>query len=214
MLVIGVLAAVANFAVLTASQDSVGVLVARHPLRAGAPLERTDLRVTELRVDDDTLAGLIRRDDLAAVDGQVVAVDVPEGALVRRADLRPAAAAAGLRRMSVPVPRERAVGGAIAPGDRIDLVRVHDGVPAYLVAGARVVDVADGGGAALGSLDRFAITIEVEAQQALCVAAAIDDDALSVLLSTGQQPVPVTPCVTGPAVPDSASAAGTRGGRP
>ena len=211
MLVVGVLAALANFAVLTAGQHTVGVLATRHQVRAGATLTRDDLRVVDLHADDQTLDGLLRRDELSAATGQVLAADLEAGALVRRSDLRHSVGADGTRRMSIPVPPERAVGGAISPGDRIDLVRVRDGVPAYLVSGARVVDVADRGQGTLGSLDRFSITIEIDPHQALCVAAAIDDGDLSVLLATGQDPVEVFPCVPAvdtPAVVDSTAAAG------
>jgi hypothetical protein len=88
--------------------------------------------------------------------------------------------------MAVPVSPAHAAGGAIRVGDRVDLVDVgSDGVAAYVVRGAPVISVSTGETGALTSSIREHIVIGVGAQEALAVAAAIEDGAIDVIVTTG-----------------------------
>lgn len=192
------LAAVLNFAVLRGGDGEVPVVVATADIPAGAALDAADFRTVPGRLDPTAMDGLLAADQLSHLDGHVAAVPIPAGAPVRRADIVEASSAdLGGRRISIPVERDHAVGGRIAPEDRIDVIRVLDGVATYLVSGARVLDVADGTTPGFGALGEFHVTIAVDAETALCLASAIDAGGLTVVLSTGQEPVAVTPCGDG-----------------
>lgn len=191
-----VLAAVANLAVLRSADATVGVLGLAAPATAGQALAEASLTTVELRVDDArTREALVLAAERDRIAGRVLATDLPAGAPLRWSDLRDAAAAGdGLRRMSVPVRPELAVGGALAPGDRVDVIQVVEGVGRYLVSSAEVLAVATPGDGSLAELVTYHLTIAVEPDVALCLAAAIDADQVSVVMSTGQEPVETTGC--------------------
>ncbi len=189
-----VLAAVANYAVLRAQADTVTVLVATDEVPAGTSAADLPLRTTELRADDDVLATLVTPDRRGELDGMIATTSIGAGTPLRWADLQPRAADGDLRRMSLPVPVEHAVGGDLAVGDRVDVVHVVDGTARFVVSGAEVLAVARRDATALGGLGRFHLTIAVDAEQALCLAEAVDDGRVDVLLATGQEPVEAAGC--------------------
>ena len=195
--VAALLAAIANVAVLRGGAAEVVVMVAAREIPAGATVAADDLR--QMSLEGGALDQLLTREDLAALDGMVAAVTIPAGAPLRRSDLtEPAASGVHGRRISIPVDRQRAVGGDIDPEDRIDVIRVVDGRASYLVSGARVLAVSDETNVGIGSLGGFHVTIAVDADTALCLASAIDAGGLTVVLSTGQQPVATAPCQDDP----------------
>lgn len=200
MIVAGLVAALANVAAIRAGSATVPVLVARADIPVGATVTPDLLRTVDARLDEDVLATLVSpqlvRD--GGLAGHVTAAQVTAGSPLRLGDLRPTATdEPGLRRISVPLRPEVAVGGAIAVDDRIDVIQVVDGVPRFLVSNARVLARAESSGTALGAMSSFFVTIGVDADTALCIASAIETGGLSVVLSTGQEPVVVPPCVAG-----------------
>lgn len=198
VIVAALLAAVANYAVLRGGETEVVVMVAAADIPAGSVITADHLRPAVVGSELGALDQLVTRDDVGHLDGRVAAVAIPAGAPLRQSDLVPASSpGAGERRISIPIERDRAVGGAIVPEDRIDVIRVVEGEASYLVSGARVLAVADASDAGLGSMSGFHVTIAVDADTALCLASAIESGGLTVVLSTGQEPVPVTPCDRG-----------------
>lgn len=197
MIVAGLLAALANVALIRGASDTVVVLVAREDLPLGTAITSGLLRPVDVQLDSGVLGTLLRPDDLSLHEGEVTSVAIPAGAPVRLADLRPTATSEpGLRRISVPIAKTQAVGGDLSVEDRIDVIQVVDGEARYIVADARVLDVASGDGGALGATGSFFVTIGVDAETALCLASAIDAGGLTVVLSTGQDPVATEPCLT------------------
>ncbi|HXF36785.1 MAG TPA: RcpC/CpaB family pilus assembly protein [Actinomycetota bacterium] len=122
----------------------------------------------------------------------VAATTIRAGDLVSRSDLRPSAAPGGLGVMSIPVEREHAVGGALAPGDRVDVIEVRDGGARYLLRGAEVLAVGsrDGRGFVEGSIGAFSVTIAVDPQAALDIARAIREAGVEIVRTTGVQATP------------------------
>lgn len=200
MILAGLVAALANLAVIRSGSATVPVLVARDDIPIGATVTADMLRPVDVQLAPDVLATLlspelVRDGDLA---GHVTATRITAGSPVRLDDLRPVATAEpGMRRIALPVRPEAAVGGAIAVGDRIDVIHVVDGRPRYLVSDARVLARAQPTGTALGAMSSFFVTIGVDADTALCLASAIETGGLTLVLSTGQEPAPVAPCVAG-----------------
>lgn len=210
MIVAALLAAVANYSLLRADDTSVVVAVAGSDIVAGSRIDAATLSSTRIDAPDEVLADLM---DPAAtdLDGKVAVVDIPAGTLLRRADLIDASSdSTGLRQMSIPIDRADAVGGAVRRNDTVDVIQSVDGAPRYVVAGARVIAVAESASGGLGNLERYFLTIEVDADTALCLAGALDTGDLRVLLSTGADPVTSVGCGTpGGLVPTGADAAGS-----
>lgn len=188
-------AVVANLLALRAATDTVVVLTLGRDVASGQAVTLDALRPVDLAASDDVVASLVGPDDVAAglLDDRVAVAALPAGAPLRKADLR-AVEADGLRRMSLPLRPELAVGGAIRVDDRVDVIAVDDGSAHYLVGGARVLAVADGSAGGLAGPGAWHVTLGVDAPTALCLAAALDRGDLSVVLSTGQRPAAATGC--------------------
>jgi Flp pilus assembly protein CpaB len=186
MLVAGLVAMLLNYHVLRASDDATPVALLQQDVAAGQVLPAGQLRFVEVTAGDDVLSGLVTRDKLPAIAGSVAGADLSAGSVLRLADLRPAAAPAGGRAMSIPVQPEHAVAGHLERGDRVDVVEVRDGQAVYLLIGAPVLDVASPevrAGIAAGRT--FSITVAVDDEQALRLALAIRESHIEVLRSTG-----------------------------
>lgn len=195
--VAALLAAILNFAVVRGAGGASPIVVAAADIPAGTTLDASSLRLVPAELDGSTMSNLVPADELASLDGRMTLVPIPAGAPIRRADLADPGVAGDGRRIALPVDRERAVGGAIRPEDRIDVIRVVEGEASYLVSGARVLSVSDGTTSGFATLGGFHVTIVVDAATALCLASAIDSGGLTIVLSTGQEPVPTTPCESG-----------------
>lgn len=203
------LAAVANIAVIRSAEDTVPILVLAQDAVAGTAADELALRSAEVSLEAATLATLVSPADRGDLAGRVLASDVAAGSPLRWTDVPERAAPDGLRRMSLPLLRELAVGGAISRGDAVDVIQVVDGDARYVVGGAEVLDVAAPADTTLGGLATFYISIAVDPDTALCLARAIDAGQLSVVLSTGQEVVEVAPCAPVP-VQGTAPATGSR----
>ncbi len=190
MLLAALVAALANYALLRASDDSVRVAVASRQLRAGEIVTARDLAFVELRAEPDLLATLIAPDDVAGVEGRVLRVTAEEGDLISRRHLQPPAAPSGQRAMSIPIEPEHAVAGALAIGDRVDVIQVDGLTATYLVTDAEVLDVpSSSAGGIAGGLRSFSVSIAVDAETALQIAVAIRNGQLELVRSTGANPV-------------------------
>jgi Flp pilus assembly protein CpaB len=115
--------------------------------------------------------------------------------LISRTAVRPAAAPSGLRAVSIPIDRARAVNGQLVPGDRVDVLLAAEAEVAVVVAGAEVLDVSDpAGGTALGSVDeQFTVTLAVDARGSQLLTAAVTDGDLLLARSTGAESAESTP---------------------
>jgi len=193
MIVAALVAALLNYSALRSRDDSVRIAVALHDIPAGAPVTAGALSFTDARVDEGVLATLLTPERAAGVEGWVATGMITAGEPLRGSDLRAPSAPQEHRAMSVPIDREHAVGGALRPGDRVDVIAVHDGVASYVVADAEVLAVptpdARGG---LGALSRFSVTLAVDEDVALRLAAALRSGSLDVVRSTGSRAVRAT----------------------
>lgn len=192
MIVAGLLAFLLTFSLLRAREQTFQVAVAARDIPAGTPVDAGSFRLAEVRLGDDLLATLLQPEDLDGVTGWVASATIRAGDLVSRNDLRPFAAPGGLGAMSIPIEREHAVGGALAPGDRVDVIEVRDGDARYLVQGAEVLAVGsrDSGGFVEGSIGAFSVTIAVDSQVALDIARAIREAGVEIVRTTGVTPMP------------------------
>lgn len=211
LVVVGLLAALTNFAVLRSADATVRVASAARDLRPGEILAPDALTFTDVDVEDAVAATLLRPGEVERFTGSVIANHVGAGELITRTDLSRPATDSGLRAMSIPVEPAHAVGGALRPGDRIDVIEVVDGTARYIAVNVEVVAVADrGGGAALGGLTPYSVTVAVDDASALLLAAAVRADAVELVRSTGADRARVADDVrNGAPSPRSPDGAGT-----
>jgi Flp pilus assembly protein CpaB len=167
-------------------EASVVVYTAARDLPAGHRLERGDLATTHLRAPARVLDRLVR--GVAPVD-RVLRVPLAEGDLVPGTAL--GTGARREREITVPIAAEHALGGALRPGDRVDVLASFDkGTEAArtltVAARAQVVDVvrSDGlFGQREGELS--AITLGVQPDDAVLVAFAVRNGEIDVVRAHG-----------------------------
>ncbi|MFO7548907.1 MAG: RcpC/CpaB family pilus assembly protein [Acidimicrobiia bacterium] len=187
----GILALVANLAVLRGRDERVPILVAAGDIPVGSVLGAADFRAEEIAADPGVLAALLPASAAQETEGMITTRPIGAGSPLSPRDLRPAAASSERRAMAIPVEPERAVGGAIAIGDRVDIVGVRDGVAGFVLTGAEVIDVSARDTAALGPVTGFYIVVAVDADEALRLALALAEGRIDVVRSTGAPPVAV-----------------------
>jgi Flp pilus assembly protein CpaB len=190
-LLTGLLATVLVFSVLRERDASFRAATAGAEIRAGTTVEATALRMVDVRVPDGVRGRLIDPASLGRFRGWIATRTLQPGELLSRGDLRPPAAPSALRAMSIPVEAAHAVGGALAAGDRLDVIQVDEsGQARYVVSGAEVLAVnrPDSGviGAAASS---SSLTVAVDPRQALRLAAAIRSQRFEIVRSTGADAV-------------------------
>lgn len=191
MLLAAVVAVLGNLVLLRADTEMATVQAVAADLTVGSVLAADDLVARRVPADD-ALGGLVH--DPRDVVGLVVRNRLVAGDLVRPSDVQsPVASDATVRQLSIPIPAERAVGGLLAPDDRVDVVQVHEGAARWLVTGVRVVRVGvpDAG---LGQLTAHHVVVEVDADEALCLATAMAAGGLDLVRSTGQEPLAAEGC--------------------
>lgn len=203
MIVSGLLAMLLTFSLLRTREQTFQVAVAARDIPSGTPVDAGSFTFAEMQAGDDLLGTLIQRTETAEVAGWISTATIRAGDLVSRNHLLPPATGSALGAMSIPIEREHAVGGALNPGDRVDVIEVRDGQPRYLLRGAEVLAVGPSGtgGSLVESVGTFSVTIAVDPDAALQIASAIRDAGLEIVRSTGvpletepaPSPEPTTP---------------------
>ena len=188
MVLAAVLAFAVNLVVLRSRDDTIPVAAVRTGVLAGEVVDSADIRLVEVDVDADILSSLFQANEVQRLVGMVATRQLVPGELLNRSALIPAAGADGLRAMSVPIDPAHAVGGALVPGDRIDLIHVTEAGPLYVLVGAEVLSVATPDRAALTGSTGFHVVLAVTETSALEVAAAINDGKIELVRSTGAAP--------------------------
>lgn len=186
MALAGLLGALLTLAALRSADDTIAVAVARHDLEPGTVVGADSFRLVDVKVGASTAATLLPADRIGAVAGQVLVRPLHEGELVTRSLLQPASSGAAGRSMSFAVSRDRAVGGDLSAGDRIDVVAADDGTARYVLTAAEVLDVDTGGSGPLrGGTDDVTVTVAVDERTAIDLAAALDGGTVTLVRSTG-----------------------------
>lgn len=192
---LAVLAAVLVLAVLRDRSATVLVPVARAPIPAGGRVNGSDTRLVSLhRSDRAVVSGLLPAGDLG--EGWVAVSRIDAGEPIARGSVTHGlVAGSGLGSMSIPVPADRADGGAIVAGDRVDVIVSSGGGASYAAQGLRVVAVSSTttSGVLAGATSDFYITVAVDRPTALRLAAALgasgatgSTGGLEVVRSTGE----------------------------
>lgn len=187
--IVVILAFILNMLVLQDRGESTLVAVAAHPLTGGSTLTEGDLRLIPVSASFEGLEGLVTEDQVGDLLGTVLGASLQDGELIRADDLAAPESRSGLRSMSIPIPIEHAVGGALAVGDRVDVISASDGSSRYVAVDLEVIEVGDRDGASIGVTSSFHVVVAVGGDEALAVAAAIDSGSIEIVRSTGAEPI-------------------------
>jgi Flp pilus assembly protein CpaB len=167
------------------SDQTVAVYAAARDLPAGHVLTPGDLRTTRIQAAGDVLDGLVPVTTRRPPIDRVLRFPLAEGGLVGAASIGGVTRAG--REITVPIAPEHALGGALQPGDRVDVLAsfdkgTGDAKTLTVAAGAQVVDVvhADGlFGQREGQLT--ALTISVKPDDVVFVAFAVRNAELDIV---------------------------------
>ena len=186
MVVAGLLGMVLGVAALRHDPGGVEVAVAAHEIRGGETVNAGDFRTERVQMGRELLATFVRARDVRGLRGRIATSTIASGEPLIRRELRPRAAKAGLRAMSIPIDPARAVGGRLAAGDRIDVLFAGDREVSIIVRDAEVLAVDAKGRGGIGETSSpFTVTIAVDARQSQLLAAAIADGDISIARTTG-----------------------------
>ena len=163
-------------------------MVADVPLAQGSVFTAAEARLVEVPADFEGLDGLVRGEELEALDGRIVGRAIPAGGLIDGASLVDPGSHEGLRVMSIPIAVEHAVGAGVGPGDRVDVVSVVDGVAMFVAMDLEVVSAADFENGRLSAAGSYFVVVAVDADEVLAIATAIDHGSVEVVRSTGALP--------------------------
>jgi len=213
--VVAGLLAMVTFLVATGTRSGTQVAVAGADVPAGQPLERSGLRYVDVNASPQVLSTLVSVGDLGALRGYVATHTIRAGTVISRSDLTPPAAAAAQRSMSFPIDTEHAVGGALRPGDVVDVI---DGAPesatgpVYVLTGAEVLAVGRQSTGALSGGSKYSLTVAVDADSGLGLAAAVAHGKVEVVRASGA--VPASPTAAPPGAGERRAAPGVGAGAP
>jgi len=164
-LVGGLLVAVAMLATFAIANHHGGgpsqrAVVARHRIALGQRLTGADLEVAGVDLPDATRAEMFA--SASAAVGRVALSPLAAGDLIERSSLAPPNVVPGRHELSIPIDRDRALDGALVPGELVDLLATYgtgDGARTVVVARrVRLIEVDDSHGS-LDSAGKLVITI-------------------------------------------------------
>ena len=188
MIVAGILAFIANLAILRAREDVVLVAVAATDINAGVTIqESVHIEYVELNGSDDVLAPLVTAEEVPAITGSILSSPIQAGEMFVESELVESVNPIDQRAIALAVGRDHAVGGDISVGDRVDVIWVDDDVARYVVTGIEVIDTTNNErtGGAFSASQSFSITVAVDDIQALKLAEALNSGQIEVVRSTG-----------------------------
>lgn len=185
----GVLAFIANLAVLRPAADPPLVAVATADLLPGTVFDSgVHAEFVPMSVDGDVLSHLVTQQRRAVVDGSVVTSRVPEGSLIGLAALVDADGAPGQRLMSIPIERERAAGGRLVAGDLIDVISSDGGVAQFVATGLEVVAVPEARSGSFSASSGYHVVVAVDAESSLALASVLQGTTVHLVRATGAPP--------------------------
>ena len=212
MVLAGVLGALLTLSILRAADTTRPMLAAARDIAPGTVITGRSLRTVRIHADDSVAATLFDGSALRSVRGRIAVERISAGALVTRDAVRSTAVGEAPRAMSFPIPRSRAVGGALGAGDRVDVlgVRRNSGVSIYVATDVPVLAFSSAGSGPLQGSAAASVTIAIDSAAAARVASALETGSITLVRATGATPLRYGP----PADVRTVAPASSRGVRP
>ncbi|MCU1453756.1 MAG: hypothetical protein JWN46_1902 [Acidimicrobiales bacterium] len=160
------LATVGTFAVATRGDrgPTTRYVVAAHAIVPGRPVALADLRT--MLVDLPASSRARAFEDPASLVGSIALGPIEPGELVQSGALLPATQAAPQPELSFAIDPDRAVGGSLRPGERVDVLVTYGSGPGStterVVTGARLRDIVSSAGDGVGDARRQTVTLAVD----------------------------------------------------
>lgn len=171
--VFALLAFVAVLALLRDRRAQTPVLVAARTIPAGTVVDAGDTRVEMIASSDAArLGGLLRSPPVGAVASESVAAGEP----IVAGEIADGTLGGSLGEMSIPVPVDLAAGGALAAGDKVDVIDMSPSGAAYVAQGLTVLATASSSGGGLlssSSTGGYWVTVAVGRTAELAISAAL-----------------------------------------
>lgn len=192
------LAVVTGWHVLSAPAATISVWVAGSAMPEGAKLRPEDLEVAEVDLPPER-AGLYLSSS-AEIEGHTLLRPVGEGELLA-ARWVAEAGTSGLRSITLPIAADHAVGGSLAPGDRVDVFATVDADrgrarTTLLVGAAEVEALVTAGTLVEGANALTGITLSVPPEEAAKIAFAIRNADIDIARLEGEASDGVTGVIT------------------
>jgi Flp pilus assembly protein CpaB len=173
--------------ILADARTTVAYWSATRDLPRGAEVGADDLAITHVQLPHDVAARYVPASEV--LDGMKLDRAVAAGELMPSAWLSRAATGPG-REMTIPVPPEHAVGGALGVGDTVDVYATFapEGAEARTTLIARGIEVVGGveaGGLVLNEEAKIGITVAVSPEEVTRLAFAIRTGELDVVRVVG-----------------------------
>lgn len=172
-------------------EDLVEVAVAADVIRSGNVVTEGMLEFVEVPAAASFRERFVSAEEAEVLRGSVATRTIASGEPLLDSDLRTVDTPAGLRAMSIPLDVNRAVGGELAVGDRVDVIGLDGRGPHYIATDLEVLDVPGARASTFGATTGYAVTLAVDDEQALALAGALEHGDLHVLRSTGAPEVTV-----------------------
>jgi hypothetical protein len=187
VLLAGLTGTLLTLVALRSAAATVPVLVAARDLAPGVVVDARSVATTRIHADASVLARFVDAGSTRETVGLVVTRRVEAGTLLERDALAAPTGREVPRSISFPLPRARAVAGAIAAGDRVDAVAVdpRTGRARFVLVDTEVLDVDDGASGPLAATDDVVVTVAIDGPRALRLASALETDTLTLLRATG-----------------------------
>jgi len=199
----GLLTAVLLLSWTRGQEDLTSVVLAASEIRAGTLIEATDLQVAEITSDPTVVAAIYPANSLQSLVGQVATRSISTSEPILRSDVRPVAAEAGRRAMSIPLSPANAVGGDLAAGDEVDVLVVTRSGTRFVAEAVPVLAMADTSRSGLvGSASAWWVVLAVEDTEALEIADGVENGTIYLLRSTGTPALSVRELVVPDEPPD------------
>lgn len=190
MIVAGILAFIANLAILRARDEVTLVAVAAADINAGVAIDESlHVEYVELNGDSAALGSLVTSTEIGGYSGRILSSPMKAGEMFVESELVRSATPLDQRAIALAVGSDHAVGGEVGVGDRVDVIWVKDDIAIYVVAGVEVIDTSarERTGGAFSSNQSFSITVAVDDVQALRLAEALNSGQIEVVRSTGAE---------------------------
>jgi Flp pilus assembly protein CpaB len=180
----GILAALFTMLSLRAADERTSVVVAQRNISAGERIDTSAFRVQSLRVDSALRTQLFTKSEMTALATHVALTTIRDGDPILKSALVPSATSDGRRAMSIPVAPERAVGGKLRAGDRVDVYSTGNR-SAAIANNVEVLDATRLSSGPLRASDTQTIVLAVTAEQASRIATVVGSPDIVIVQATG-----------------------------
>ena len=188
------LAALGIFAAYTSATapPTTGYAVARHDLPLGTRIGPGDLALLPMELPPESAAGAFS--DARRLVGRIVVGPIHKGDLIQGGDVVDKQSGPDEIELSVPVEADRALAGALRPGEEVDVVATFgsgaEAFTALVVRAARVIAVNQGRGPLpAGSAETVTVAVR-RGDDALAIVHALNTGQIALIRTSGAGAVP------------------------